>query len=305
MVALQTFASIEIGIYEGSLLDPVPDLYALGRIIGSLRLRTTANEAAVLDKEDSMTPPPSPEAIRVMIVDRDRLVREGLRMLMQSNPSLQVVAEAENGTEALDIVGTAKPDVVMLALELGSESGVDVLPGLLSASPGSRVLIVTHVKDAEEHRKAMISGAMGVVQKDLGSEVVFKAIQKVYAGEIWFDRSKLGSVLRDIQRTNSGKKADPVAAKIASLTRREHEVIALISEGLKNREIGERLFISETTVRHHLTSVFEKLEVSNRLELIIFAFSHGLANVPGNGRPMANGPKKSPPTKVMMLSRTM
>jgi DNA-binding NarL/FixJ family response regulator len=217
-----------------------------------------------------------------MMVDRDRLVREGLRMLMLGDPGLQLVAEAESGADALALATREKPDVILLALDLGPERGVDILPGLLTAAPNSRVLVLTHVKDPEEQRKAMLLGAMGVIEKDLGSEIVFKAIHKVFAGEIWLNRSQMGSVLRDIQRNGNAKAKDPVAIKIGTLTRREHEVIALISEGLRNREIGQRLFISETTVRHHLTSVFEKLDVSNRLELIIFAFNHGLANLPVN-----------------------
>jgi two-component system, NarL family, nitrate/nitrite response regulator NarL len=120
------------------------------------------------------------------------------------------------------------------------------------------------------------------VLKESGSEVLFKAIEKVQTGEIWYDRSKMGGVFRDILQTANGRNVNPIVAKIETLTPREHEVIALVSRGLKNKDIGERLFISETTVRHHLTSVFEKLEVSNRLELIIFAFSQGLARLPSN-----------------------
>ena len=123
--------------------------------------------------------------------------------------------------------------------------------------------------------------------------MLLKAIEKVYAGEVWYDRSKMGGVLRDILRDGNGKKSDPSAIKVATLTPREHEVIALVSKGLKNREIGERLFICETTVRHHLTSVFEKLGVSNRLELIIFAFSQGLASLPENEQYQSNGRGKS------------
>jgi DNA-binding CsgD family transcriptional regulator len=117
----------------------------------------------------------------------------------------------------------------------------------------------------------------------------------------------MGGVLRDIVRNARAKKEDPTAIKVASLTRREHEVIGLISKGLKNREIGTRLFISETTVRHHLTSVFEKLGVSNRLELIIFAFSQGLASLPendqshGNRGGQSSGVQWSPPCRIENL----
>ncbi len=225
-------------------------------------------------------PPASSQPIRIMMVDRHKLVREGVRMLVSCNPAFQVVAEAENVDEALSLAESEHPDVILLALDLGPQTGLDVLRGLLTKSNPSRVLVLTHIEDPEQHRKAMMLGAMGVVQKDVGSKVLFKAIEKVHAGEIWYDRFKMGSVFRDILQNGNGKKSDPMAVKIASLTPREHEVIALVSEGLKNRVIGERLFISETTVRHHLTSVFEKLDVSNRLELILLAFSQGLATLP-------------------------
>ena len=233
--------------------------------------------------------PASSGPIRIMMVDRHKLVREGVRMLVSCNPLFQVVAEAENGDEAVLLAEREQPDVILLALDLGPQTGLDVLRDLLTKSSPSRILILTHVADPEQHRLAMMLGAMGVVQKDVSSEVLFKAIEKVHAGEIWYDRFKMGNVFRDILQNGNGKSSDPLAEKIASLTPREHEVIALVSEGLKNKLIGERLFISETTVRHHLTSVFEKLDVSNRLELILLAFSQGLATLPSKGHHRSNG----------------
>jgi DNA-binding NarL/FixJ family response regulator len=120
---------------------------------------------------------------------------------------------------------------------------------------------------------------MGIVLKQQAADLLLKAIKKVHAGEVWIDRSMMSSVLSDV-RSERHDEADPEAGKIASLTPREREVIALVSEGLKNKLIGERLFISETTVTHHLSSIFSKLEVSDRLELIIYAFRHGLAKIP-------------------------
>ena len=236
-----------------------------------------------------MRAPDSSQPIRIMMVDRHKLVRQGVRMLIAGNPVFQVVAEADNGADALLLAEREQPDVILLGLDLGKEKGLDILPGLLTGSRSPRVLVLTHVGDPEEHRKAMILGAMGVVQKDVGVEVLFKAIEKVHAGEIWYDRSKMGSVLRDMLHNGNGKKSDPLAVKIAELTPREHEVIALVSQGLNNKVIGEKLFISETTVRHHLTKVFEKLGVSNRLELILFAFGQGLARLPDKSQNNGTG----------------
>ena len=230
-----------------------------------------------------------PPTIKIMIVDRYKLFREGLTRLILDKPGFQLVAEAENGPDACSLAEREQPDVILLALDLVTEKGLDILPFLLNSAKSSRVLLLTHVADREEHRKAMLLGAMGVVKKEESVEVLFKAIEKVHDGEVWYDRSQMGNMLRDLARNANGKKSDPTAENIASLTAREHEVIALVSKGLKNKAIGEKLFISETTVRHHLTSVFEKLGVSNRLELIIFAFSEGLAVLPGNGTYQGNG----------------
>jgi DNA-binding NarL/FixJ family response regulator len=118
---------------------------------------------------------------------------------------------------------------------------------------------------------------MGIVLKEHAADQLLKAIEKVNKGEVWIERSMMGSMIQELSRPPL---VDPELVKIESLTEREREVIALVGEGLKNKQVGERLFISETTVTHHLSSVFSKLDVSDRLELIIYAFRHGLAKMP-------------------------
>jgi len=167
--------------------------------------------------------------------------------------------------------------VIILDLVLGDEDGLSFLPELCQASPTSRVLVLTGVQNPDAHRRAIRRGAMGIVLKEHAADQLLKAIMKVNDGEVWIERSMMGSM---IQEFNKPAMVDPEIAKIESLTDREREVIALIGEGLKNKQVGERLFISETTVTHHLSSVFSKLEVSDRLELIIYAFRHGLAKMP-------------------------
>jgi DNA-binding NarL/FixJ family response regulator len=152
-------------------------------------------------------------------------------------------------------------------------------PELREAANNARVLILTGMSDTESHRRAIRLGAMGVVLKGQPAEVLIKAIKKVYAGEVWVDRATMGSVLHEMTRKNVIQR-DPDQDKIKTLTDREHQVIALIAEGLKNKQIATRLFISETTVTHHLSSIFSKLEVSDRLELVIYAFGHNLARLP-------------------------
>ena len=214
-----------------------------------------------------------------MIVDDHAVIRTGLRMLIEQDQTMTVVAMAGTPAEALLMAERERPDIIVLDLMLGDDNGLEFLPQLCKASPNSRVLVLTGVQATDSHRMAIRRGAMGIVLKQQAAELLLKAIQKVHAGEVWIDRSMMGSVLTDVRKERH-EEPDPEATKITSLTRREREVIALVSEGLKNKLIGERLFISETTVTHHLSSIFSKLEVSDRLELIIYAFRHGLAKVP-------------------------
>jgi DNA-binding NarL/FixJ family response regulator len=219
----------------------------------------------------------SDRPISIMIVDDHVVIRSGLRMLIEQDERMRVIAMAGNQAEALERAASQTPDVIILDLLLGDEDALNFLPELCHTSPKSRVLVLTGVQNPDSHRRAIRRGAMGIVLKEHAADQLLKAIKKVYDGEVWIERSMMGSM---IQELNKPAMVDPELAKIESLTDREREVIALIGEGLKNKQVGERLFISETTVTHHLSSVFSKLEVSDRLELIIYAFRHGLAKMP-------------------------
>ena len=219
----------------------------------------------------------SDRPINIMIVDDHVVIRSGLRMLIEQDERMRVVAMAGNQAEALERAASQTPDVIILDLLLGDEDALNFLPELCNTSPKSRVLVLTGVQNPDSHRRAIRRGAMGIVLKEHAADQLLKAIKKVYDGEVWIERSMMGSM---IQELNKPPLVDREVAKIESLTDREREVIALVGEGLKNKQVGERLFISETTVTHHLSSVFSKLEVSDRLELIIYAFRHGLAKMP-------------------------
>jgi len=200
-------------------------------------------------------------------------------MLIESQPGMKVVGKAGNCSEALAQAASTKPNLILLDIDLGSENGLDLLPELHQTVTNAPVLIFTGVKDIETHRRAARLGAAGLVLKEQAAEVLLKAIKKVHQGELWLDRSMMGSLLNEM--TQADKTVNPEDAKISSLTARELEVIVLIAEGLKNKQIAERLFISETTVTHHLSSVFSKVGVSDRLELVIYAFAHSMVKVPG------------------------
>lgn len=219
----------------------------------------------------------SERPISVMIVDDHVVIRSGLRMLIEHDQQMRVVAMAGNQAEALERAAKETPDVIVLDLLLGDEDALAFLPELCEASPNSRVLVLTGVQNPDAHRRAIRRGAMGIVLKEHAADQLLKAIEKVNNGEVWIERSMMGSMIQELSKPPM---VDPELVKIESLTEREREVIALVGEGLKNKQVGERLFISETTVTHHLSSVFSKLDVSDRLELIIYAFRHGLAKMP-------------------------
>ena len=228
--------------------------------------------------------------IRVMLIEDDELTRLGLRTQISKDPTLRVVGEAASREKALKICKEEQPDIILLDLNLSDAAedqdhpseltGIALLPELLSVASGARIIIVTGVRDLEAHQRAISHGATGLILKQDAVEHVTRAVKQVYNGDVWFNRSMMLKVIEGITKGSTVKKPDPEAAKIKTLTEREREVIDLVGEGLKNRAIGDRLCISETTVRHHLTSIFSKLDVSDRLELVIYAYKHGLAVLP-------------------------
>jgi len=222
---------------------------------------------------------PAPIKIRILIIDDQLIVREGLRMLIENHPGTKVVAMASTRSEALDIIAREPTDLIILNLELGGNSALSFIPELREAAKDARILVLTGQRDSTTHQKAAQHGAMGVVLKENAAELLLKAIEKVYKGEAWLDRLTLGSLI--FQMSSQEKETVyPRTRKIASLTDRERQVIALIAEGLKNRQIADRLFISHVTVTHHLSSIYGKLGVSDRLELVIYAFANKLAKMP-------------------------
>ncbi len=222
----------------------------------------------------------SSNAIRILLVDAHTLVRAGLRLLLESYPGLQVVGEASTAADALGMAAREKPDLVLFEPNPADCKSLELIPQLLAAANTTRVLLVTGVTDPQLHQQATILGAVGIVLKDQPAPVLIKAIERVHAGEVWLSRTTIAEVLTHLSRERLTENRNPEAAKIAFLSPREREVIRLVGQGLKNKEIAQALSISEITVRHHLTSIFSKLGVSDRLELIIYACQNGLAQSP-------------------------
>ena len=215
-------------------------------------------------------------SIRILLIDDHRVIRKGLRALLDEYADFEVVGEAGSRAEAMPLVESERPDIILLDLDLGSTTGLDFLAEIAAIGRGVRVLVLTGVRDKDLHRQAIQLGAMGIVLKDHAAEILVEAIQKVNAGEMWLDRSTIVSILGNPHRGD----LDPERVKIAMLTDREREIITLLAEGLRNKQIADRLFISEITVRHHLTSIFNKLAVADRVELLIYAYRNGIVAVP-------------------------
>ena len=224
--------------------------------------------------------PTSAPPVRILLVDDHALVRHGLRMLLESDPAFEVVGEAQDRAGALRIAESGQPDIVLLDLDLGAESGLDLIGDLRTEAPAARILILTGLRDVLVQRRAVHLGAVGIVEKEAAPDVLLKAVHKVRAGEVWLDRATTASVLAELSHATEMARSDPEVVKIASLSPREKEVIVLLGDGLSNRRIAGQLCISETTVRHHLTSIFAKLEVHDRLQLLLYAYRHKLVQPP-------------------------
>jgi len=222
----------------------------------------------------------SEKTIGVLLVDDHAVVSAALHVWIDRLPSMMVIGEARNSTEALAIATREQPEVILLDMCLGAENGVDLIPDFLAVSPDSHILVLTGVDDEEQYRRAIRQGAMGVVKKESSPEMLIKAIGCVHAGELWLNRHTTAALVKEMRQDSNGKSDQPEDDKTAQLTSRELEVIALVGEGLKNKQIAGRLCISETTVRHHLTAILRKLAVSDRMELLIYAYRNNLVNVP-------------------------
>jgi DNA-binding NarL/FixJ family response regulator len=199
--------------------------------------------------------------------------------MLQKQHHMKIVGEATNQADALAIASREKPEIIILDLCLGQESGTDIIPELLTISEESRVIVLTGVQDEEELRRASRLGAMGVISKDTPADMLIRAIDRVHAGELWLNRRLTAALVAELRRPGEEIDANGDKKMIAQLSNRERDIISLIGEGLKNKQIAARLFISETTVRHHLTSILAKLDVSDRLELLIFAYRNNLVTL--------------------------
>jgi len=215
--------------------------------------------------------------IRILLVDDHKTMLWGLERLIQAEgDAFQLVGSASDGIEARALCAEYKPDIVLLDLDLKGSSSIDFLPALIQ-NGATKVVILSANRDQATLAAAVKAGARGVVSKEAPTDDVLAAVRKVHGGELWLDQTLMQVLLGQLVAPTP--KADPEAQRIASLTAREREVIGMIvqGKGALNKDLAERAFISERTLRNHLTTIYQKLGVANRLELYVYATKHGLS----------------------------
>ncbi|ABL80539.1 MULTISPECIES: response regulator transcription factor [unclassified Nocardioides] len=210
--------------------------------------------------------------IRVLVVDDQSMVRAGLRMLLADEPDIEVVAEAGNGREAVAQAARFHPDVVLMDIRMPELDGLEATRRILAAGDTARVLVLTTFNLDEYVYEALGAGASGFVLKDDPPEQLIAAVRTIADGDALLSPTVTRRVIREFTRL----RRQPPPAAVATLTGRELEVFRLITQGLSNAEIGRELFISDTTVKTHVTRLFQKLDLRDRAQAIVLAYQTGI-----------------------------
>jgi two-component system, NarL family, nitrate/nitrite response regulator NarL len=221
------------------------------------------------------SPDPSAGKIRIVIADDHPIFRDGLRKLLALEEDFEVVAEAKDGAEVLQVLEECEPDILLLDLKMPGLDGLSALQRLQNSRFKTKVIVLTASEDKNQFVQAMKFGTSGIVLKQTATELLIKSIRKVHAGEIWLDSHTTAAVMRQFSQPS-----EPLLPgrdrERSPLSQREREIVSLVAQGYKNKEMAEKMFISEQTVKNHLHNIFDKLGVSDRLELALYAIHKNL-----------------------------
>lgn len=216
--------------------------------------------------------------IRIVIADDHPIFRDGLRRLLESEGDMKVIGEACDGNEAIKLATELKPDILLLDLAMPHRTGLEALRDMSSSSSAVgavRIILLTAAVEKKQIVEALQLGARGVVLKDSATQLLLKSIHSVMMGEYWVGRDSVSNLVQYLRNLMQST-VEETKQKKFGLTPRELEIVAAVVAGYANREIAEYFKISEDTVKHHLSNIFDKLGVSTRLELALFAVNQGL-----------------------------
>jgi len=219
--------------------------------------------------------------IRLLIVDDHAIVRQGLRTFieLQDNPAelpIEVVGEAVNGMEAVEIAHRAQPDVILLDLVMPQMDGFQAIPRIIECSPHSRIIILTSFGEEDRVVPAIQAGAHGYLLKDIAPDQLIQAIRNAYRGEVQLHPSAAQQLMSAVAHKEMAADVRSSRLETGALTDRECEVLSLVTRGLSNREIAEKMFISDKTVKSHVSNILSKLHLEDRTQAAIYALKHGL-----------------------------
>jgi DNA-binding NarL/FixJ family response regulator len=218
--------------------------------------------------------------IRIVVADDHPIFRDGLCKLLALEEDFEVVAQAQDGRQVLEVLQQFEPDILLLDLKMPGLDGLATLQRLQAVKNKTRVIVLTASDDKNEFVQAMKLGTSGIVLKQTATELLIKSIRKVHAGEIWLDSHTTAAVIRQFVAADDTPQLAPHAVprdrERSPLSQREREIVALVAQGFKNKEMAEKMFISEQTVKNHLHNIFDKLGVSDRLELALYAIHNNL-----------------------------